>query len=305
MLRAAPVFPVLMWVASLAVAFLAVDSLLLRPLARLSRSMRRFRADDDSGHFIPRPGAAAEIRDIADTYNRMVDRILADRQAMQATVREKDLLLREVHHRVKNNLQLIGSLISMQLRGVTAPETRRILARVQDRVMSLSTIHKLLYAGPQIDAVRADDLLREIVEGVMGLGLSRGLPVETRIDLQPVTLDADQAVPLSLLATEAMTNAVKHLGAPADGPARLRVALAEAPAGEVAFEISNTCVPAEAGACTDSDMPTLGARLIAAFASQLGGALDISEGEDRYRLVLRFAKHAADATDAAGAASMP
>jgi two-component sensor histidine kinase len=285
----APVFPVLMWIASLVVAFLAVNGLVLRHLRRLSRHMSRFRSDDDGHHFRVRPEAPTEIRSIADSYNAMVDRIAADRNTLTENVREKELLLREVHHRVKNNLQLIASILNMQVRAVRAPDARRILTRVQDRVMSLSTIHKALYSGSSVDSVEADGVLNEVVSGVLNVALPAAAPVEISVELDPVRLDPDQAVPLSLLATEAVTNAAKHLGTPEDGPPRIDVRLSQTSCGQVRFEVVNTRgAPLNVEDMVDGS--SLGARLIEAFASQLSGELEVRETGTEYRISVAFAR---------------
>lgn len=283
----APVFPVLMWVASLIVAFIAVNALVLKHLRRLSTHMSRFRSDEAVQHFSVRSDAPGEIRSIAESYNAMVDRIAADRETLQDNLREKDILLREIHHRVKNNLQLIASILNMQIRGVKAPDARRILTRVQDRVMSLSTIHKALYSGANVDSVEAEKLLQEVVSGVLNVALPAAVSARIDVDLKPVTLDPDQAVPLSLLATEAVTNAAKHLGTPEDGPPEIRVTLSEAPEGSITFSVTNS-----RGLHVNTEDPidgsNLGAKLIEAFASQLEGNLQVAESEAEYRLSVTF-----------------
>ncbi len=284
----APVFPILMWLASLLVAYLAVDQLVLRNLDRLSLRMRGFRWDRQGRHVVVRPDAPHEIATIAESYNAMVDRIAADRATMQQNMREKELLLREVHHRVKNNLQLIASILNMQIRTVEAPEARQILARVQERVMSLSKIHKALYSGDQVDSVRADLLLSELVDGVLEFALPRRLGAEVTVDLHPVRLDPDRVVPLSLLVTEAVTNAAKHLGRAAGEPLQILVALwHDGISGEIVFTTANSRGP-DRVFTNAVDGSTLGARLIEAFAGQLGGDLTVEEDARQHRLTLRF-----------------
>jgi two-component sensor histidine kinase len=285
--RATPVFPILMWAASLIVAYLAVSSLVLGNLSRLSDRMRRFRSDRHGVHFLVRPDAPQEFVTIAESYNAMVDRIAEDHDTLTANVREKELLLREVHHRVKNNLQLIASILNMQIRSVRSPEARRILTRVQDRVMSLSTIHKALYTGDRLDVVDADALLTEIIDGVLNNGLPSEAVSGVRVELDPLRLDPDRAVPLSLLATEAMTNATKHLGTPPGGTPRLEATLRHLEDGTVVFTVVNSRGEGKAEG-PDGDGTTLGNRLIDAFASQLEGRTEVQETDDEYRLVLTF-----------------
>ncbi|MFW5654120.1 MAG: sensor histidine kinase [Roseicyclus sp.] len=288
--RTVPVFPLLMWLASLGVAYFTVNNLILTPLSRLSRQMRRYRADRPGGAFVNLPGAPSEIVAIADSYNTLLERVSADTAKLQENVAEKEMLLREVHHRVKNNLQLISSILNMQMRGVEDETARRILSRVQDRVMSLSSVHRALYTGNQLQSVRADDLLDEIIRGIVDLGWSATTQIALNVDLAPIRLDPDQAVPLSLLVTEAMTNAVKYVGPDADGTGAIDVSLRQTGAGEVVFDIRNTRGPAEEAQRHDGALPGtgLGARLIKSFASQLGGEVEIGVTDTAYDLRLRF-----------------
>ncbi|MCF8487323.1 MAG: sensor histidine kinase [Rhodobacteraceae bacterium] len=287
--KTAPFFPLLMWLASLLVAILAVNRLVLRHLSRLSRQMNTFNIKDASHKFKTPEDAPREIRSITASYNALIDHVVADHKILQDNLLEKELLLREVHHRVKNNLQLIASILNMQIRGVRSEDARRILRRVQDRVMSLSTIHHALYSGRKVDAVRADRLLQEIVSAVLNLGLAKQSDVEIDIHLDPVLLDPDQAVPLSLLATEALTNATKYIGADEGKTPSIRFALRESTTGTVSLLISNSC-GSQGNHFEDIDGSGLGSRLIEAFSSQLDGNLQVVEESAEYRVLLSFQK---------------
>jgi two-component system, sensor histidine kinase PdtaS len=209
--RAIPAFPILMWLASLLVAYFTVNNLVLRHLSRLSARMEAYRSGESLPDFQLGPEAPAELREMADSYNELVKRVAQDQASLEDSLREQKLLLREVHHRVKNNLQLIASILNMQMRGVEDPAAKRALGRVQDRVMSLSSIHRALYTDSRLDRVRVDHLLAEIVAGLEDVALPREAKVAVRTDLAPVWLDPDKAVPLLLLATEAVTNAAKYM----------------------------------------------------------------------------------------------
>jgi two-component sensor histidine kinase len=253
--------------------------------------MRLYRADQPGHAFVTLPDAPIEILAIADSYNRLLDRVAEDTTKLQDNVAEKETLLREVHHRVKNNLQLISSILNMQMRGVEDDHARRILSRVQDRVMSLSSVHRALYTETQLQNVRADLLLAEIIDGISDMGSSANSQLDITVDLKPIRLDPDQAVPLSLLATEAMTNAVKYVGAEDGAPASIDVTLRETEAGEVTFTVRNTRGSA-GGQDPDAEVSGtgLGARLIKSFASQLGGDVEIEQTDMVYDLRVRFQK---------------
>lgn len=285
--RSAPVFPLLMWAATLAVAMLAIDRLVLRHVADLRDSMRSFSLDDPSDAYSILDNAPAEINDIAISYNSMVDRILADGANLQDSLAEKELLLREVHHRVKNNLQLIASILNMQMRSIAEGPSKTVLKRVQDRVMSLSTIHKTLYTGSSVTTAQADRLLEEVIQAAVSIGVKPGSGIVVESHLDPLVLDPDQTVPLALLVTETLTNATKYLGRPEDGPPRLIVRMDVKDSHVVHLLISNTLGPR-----VQPELATngtgLGAKLIEAFAAQLMAEIDITETDTEYRVSLTF-----------------
>ncbi|WP_224816402.1 sensor histidine kinase [Hasllibacter sp. MH4015] len=282
----ATLFPILMWIVALVVSVLAIDRLILRHLKTLQIRMSNFAIENPSDSFAILEDPPSELDTIAETYNRMVDRILGDREALAENVREKEVLLREVHHRVKNNLQLIASILNMQIRNVSDGNARVVLRRVQDRVMSLSMIHKALYTGTAMSSVRADRLLQEVVDASLSVGLPPHSGVETRVDLEHLDLDPDQAVPLALMTTELVTNSIKHLGRPPNGPPYLTVTLST--------EDGLTCLAVEnsVGEAMQTDMASdgtgLGARLVEAFVSQLGGESDVQQSDTMYRYSMSF-----------------
>jgi two-component sensor histidine kinase len=302
-------FPLSMWLASLGVAYLAVHRLVIRHLRTLRGQMRRYALGQRDEPPEVLEDAPAEIHEASHTFHNLARILTRDEAQLEAAVREKTVLLKEVHHRVKNNLQLISSIMNMQSRRAEHDETRRVLRSVQDRIMSLATIHRNLYQSESLSEVRADRLLSEIINQIVAMGAPPGSHIQVETALDPVTLYPDQAVPLALAATEAMMNALKYAGVPEpsaapDGgtpravPAAIRAMLRSDAAGLVTFEITNTRNPAlvAAGGQTGPAGPQnvaqgagLGSQLIAAFAAQLGGETEILDQPDLYRLRLSFA----------------
>ncbi|MEO1549981.1 MAG: histidine kinase dimerization/phosphoacceptor domain -containing protein [Pseudomonadota bacterium] len=280
-------FPVLMWFASMFVAVFAVNRLVLRHLFRLKRRMALFGAGDTANAHAELVAAPQELDEIAQTYNRMVDQISADAAAREANLAEKEMLIREVHHRVKNNLQLMASILNMQIRTARTDEGRKLLRRVLDRVMSLAAIHRNLYTSSQLSTVPVHTLLAEVANSVLAIGIPPSSEVEIDTRYDPVSLDPDQAMPLALLANEAITNATKYLGRPADGPPKVKVALLDLGAGRVQLDVENSKGTAIAGVERDEGTG-LGQRLIEAFVSQLGGTLELEDKADIYRIHVTF-----------------
>jgi two-component sensor histidine kinase len=284
-------FPFMMWIASLGVAYFAVHWMVIRHIRRLGRQMRRFALGERGDGVLEIANAPSEIRELSATFARLT-RILAREEAdLAASLREKTFLLREIHHRVKNNLQLIASIISIQSRAVRVPEARQVLSNLQDRVMALATIHRSLYQSDRLSEVRADQLLGEIVNQLISIGAPSDSSVEISTQIDDIALAPDTVVPLSLLATEAVTNALKYVGRLPDGTARVTVRFSRIDENMVEFEVANTC-----GAPVSDQAPmegtNLGTQLIRAFSEQLEAETEygMTSGQegDFYRLVLRF-----------------
>lgn len=282
---AAILFPLALWAVSLAVAYFAVYRLVLRHVRELRGQMRRFALGDRSVAPPVLAAAPGEIRDVSETFHNMARILIRDEAAMEEAVAEKTVLLKEVHHRVKNNLQLIASIINMQSRVIDDADAKRVLRSVQDRVASLATIYKNLYQAEHLDSVEADRLIRDIIGQMSTASVMNDNSIRVETELEPLTLQPDQAVPLTLLTTEAFTNALKYAGTPPgeDRPL-VRVQLRRDPDGSAVLSIENSL-----GAnAAEPEGTGLGSQLIEAFAMQLDSEAQIEVEGHRYRLELRF-----------------
>lgn len=280
-------FPFLMWLVGIIVAVVSLNRLVLRHISDLGRRMRRFATYRDVETSEKIDDAPSEILTINETFEGMADQLLRDEADLENAVFEREVLLKEVHHRVKNNLQLISSIINMQVRQVASPEAVAALRQFQDRVTSLASVHRALYQEPSLTHIRFDVLLGDLVSQVNAVGSAQYRPVEIDLELDPVTLLPDQTSPLAMVTTEALSNAFKYGGPGPDGVFRLKVHLKETTEGgttHVRLVIENS-VDAETSADSGSG---LGKRLILAFASQLDADLQETETDDRYMLSISF-----------------
>ncbi|WP_407494523.1 sensor histidine kinase [Pseudooceanicola sp. MF1-13] len=285
--RTALAFPLLMWVVSLVVAYFAVHRLVIRHMRQLRQKMRNFSATQKVG----RPGlletgrAPTELVQIEETFDTMVERITRDTAELENNLHEKNVLLKEVHHRVKNNLQLIASIINMEVRKSPTNETKATLRRVHDRVLGLATVHSNLYHTARLANLRADGLLEDILDQVVKSALPPNSPIKVHVDIEEVILSPEQAVPLSLLATETVTNAIKYTGQLKSGTEpEIQIKLTKTGDDSCRFSVSNTTGEQDEDASTSSS--GLGRQLIDAFASQLGTRPEVVETEDTYSLVV-------------------
>lgn len=279
--------PMVMWLASLAVAWFATSIFITRHVLELRRAMGNFAAtrEVNTNHdFLQAPG---ELRDVANTFTEMTVKIRNDEDKIEESLRQKDILLREVHHRVKNNLQLIASIMSMQMRQTTSSEVKQLMQSLHDRVNSLATIHRNLYQTTGQALVRVDEQLEVIVNQVVKMGSSRNTSIDLTTTLDELHLDPDQAVPLSLFVTEALTNALKYIGND-DGKTPWLSVVLDASLDDFAFLTITNSTPREVDPNRDDINSTgLGAELMEAFSEQLFGVYKATAADCRYQVTLK------------------
>jgi two-component sensor histidine kinase len=227
------------------------------------------------------------LRDVGEAYERMTESVIHDEAELEDMVHQKEVLLREVHHRVKNNLQLISSIINMQIRKAQSAEAKSLMKGLQDRVMSLATIHRELYQTTGLTDIRADELLQSIVRQIVKMAAPPGRPFEVEARFDDIRLTPDQAVPLSLLVTEALANAMKYSVAPVGELPMLCVELTRGEDGMASMHVLNSAA-AEGGASVSGGGTGLGDQLIRAFVQQLGGTLERGVADGLYRLSVSF-----------------
>ncbi len=283
-------FPIFIWVIAIAVAYVGVHRLVIRHIRRLRSWMRLYAKGQTDFDTARLDNAPRELDYVADAFRAMTARLSAQDRRRQEDLEEKTVLLREVHHRVKNNLQLIASMMNMQIRATSNPGAKHLLRRVQDRVMALSAIHRYLYMARRLSMVRADSLLEDIIEQQVALGSleEAGHRIAVSTHLDPVEITPDQSVPLSLLVAEAAINAVKHCNVDKDRDgAWINIALHEADPGIISLSVVNSCVKQEEGR-VQPEGSGLGSRLIETFVIQLNGSLETCEEDNRFELHVTF-----------------
>ncbi|MBR9820877.1 MAG: sensor histidine kinase [Rhodobacteraceae bacterium] len=278
-------FPLLMWIASAVVGFIAIDRMAGRHIRHLSRRMRRFERvrtfeDNRSARF-----SAEELKNMETDFLLMAETILHDQAELENAVRQRNVLLKEVHHRVKNNLQLISSIMNMNIRRAKSPETKAILTRLQDRVLAMASIHRNLHQVESQGQVNVGELVREVANQTLQASASGGHRIRVKFDVDDVILYPDQAVPLSLLASELMANGVKYTGSN-NGPPWMTLSLKHE-GSRARLQVVNS-----KGSGNhlehDAESTGLGSQLIRAFATQLGSEIEIEESETEYRAAIGF-----------------
>ncbi|OCQ96918.1 histidine kinase [Nostoc sp. MBR 210] len=139
---------------------------------------------------------------------------LAERQKAERELRsalaEKEILLKEVHHRVKNNLQIVSSLLQLQSQTLIDPEVIRVFQDSQNRIDSISLIHKNLYTSPNIGQLDVVDYIQSLATSIL-ISYQTGLErIELKTHIDPINLNIDQAIACGLIINELISNSLKH-----------------------------------------------------------------------------------------------
>ena len=276
--------PALMWLASLFVAYFAVHRLVVGPIQTMRRRMRLFAADRSLFETPEAGRLPRELYELDQTFNNMALDLMDDEARMEDSLREKNVLLKEVHHRVKNNLQMVSSIISMQIRATDQVSTARTLERLRDRVLNLATVHRFLYMATNVGRIDAPPLIREICGNIFAQIELTHPNLKTGVEVDAVELVPDQSVPLGLLIGEIIGQWQRNLpDEPSEQPA-IHVSLRVTAPGTLQLWVRSSPVP-EAPRSGDSDVSD---QLLRAFALQLGGDLQRVESAEGIAAGLEF-----------------
>ncbi|MGN6157560.1 MAG: sensor histidine kinase [Devosia sp.] len=198
---------------------------------------------------------------------------------LAAALTHNETLFREIHHRVKNNLQSVASLLQMQ------PIPREIKADMGQRIAAMSAVHEHIYRSTSFDTVRVQQYLTTLIENIRA---GSGPNVQVREDIEDLEVDKDAATPLGLIVNEVVANAFKH-GFPDGRKGTIRVSLMRRGDGRAELSV------ADDGVGFDPEQPSkgIGRRLIRALTSQLGGESEVTSGPglgSRFVLVFPLGK---------------
>lgn len=191
------------------------------------------------------------------------------KQALEAQVAQKELLLKEVNHRVKNSLQMVVSLLQLEVAQLGNAEAATAMQVAAGRVAAIAAVHEQLYTGDDLTTVSLDTFLDDLCQD---LGRALGCP-EIEIDLAPAKVPTNMAVPLALIVNELVTNAIKH------GGAGCRINLRSEPGNMLRLIVSNT------GQGPSPDQPQqagIGSRIVQGLARQLGATIELKGETNDY-----------------------
>ncbi len=270
--RLNPIGTLLLPLGAWLLAFAAVMLVSERIVIRWLDYLERIAAIYARGRFSVRPvqavNAPSEIRVLARTLDELAEAITVRDRSLTDSLEEKDALMREIHHRVKNNLQIISSLLSMQQRALKDAPAKAALGDTRQRIAALALIYRTLYQSDDIRHADAKVFLTELVGQLVAGEAMRGPVVTSAVDADSLLVDPDKLAPLALWLVEAVSNAQKHAFADRGGDLKVRFRVDGATS---VLEVQDN-----GPGLDEATRAGVGRTLMGAFAKQLRGEADLS-----------------------------
>ena len=221
--------------------------------------------------------------------NIEIEKTVADLKAAQVSLAtknaENELLLKEIHHRVKNNLEVVSSLLGLQSARISDPDVQEAILSSQNRVQSMGILHQKLYRSEHLAFVEMHDYFVSLSQSILDSYTATNR-VTVRFPMQPLNLDVDRAISIGLIVNELLTNALKY-AFPDGQPGTISLSLAEPDPGLLELTIADDGI----GKVPDS-LPQgtgFGTQLVELLTRQLDGTLR-QEVADGTRVAIRFAR---------------
>jgi two-component sensor histidine kinase len=194
-------------------------------------------------------------------------------EKIRASLREKEVLLKEIHHRVKNNLQIISSLLYLQATRTEHPGAISALRESRNRIKSMALIHERLYQSPNLASVDMGEYTRNLVSDLQRSHSIGERAVRLRLDIEDIPLGITEAIPCGLIINELVSNALKH-AFPKGRAGEITIGLQRGGANQVTLTVSDNGI----GLPEQVDFrksPSLGLTLINSLVEQLGGTIEL------------------------------
>ena len=197
---------------------------------------------------------------------------------LESSLAEKTVLIQEIHHRVKNNLAVISSLLGLKADSVKCAEARVALEESRQRVHSMALIHEHLYGNDRLDRVDFAEYARQLVQILYSSTADRAAHIAIEMNLEPIELGIERAVPCALILNELLSNAFKYAfpGRP-EGKISIRFGAPEPRTLELVVEDNGVGLPV--GRLNVQQSKSLGLRIVAILAEQLDGSIDRNDAK--------------------------
>lgn len=262
------ILPLAAWLTAFSAVMLVSERIVVRWLDYLERIAALYARGRYSVRPVQAAHAPSEIRVLAGTLDELAEAIAARDRSLNESLSEKDALMREIHHRVKNNLQIISSLLSMQQRALKDEPAKAALGDTRQRISALALIYRTLYQSDDIRYADARVFLTELVGQMVSSEAGRGFAVTSSVDADSLVVDPDKLAPLALWLVEAVTNAQKHAFAGRGGALQVRFRVQ----GDTSVLEVQDDGP---GLTEEAARAGVGRTLMGAFAKQLRGEAEL------------------------------
>jgi PAS domain S-box-containing protein len=220
------------------------------------------------------------IRDITEN-KRIEEELIRQRQHLEemvqertAALAEKTILLKEIHHRVKNNLQVVSSLLDMQAEHSEDERAIQALRESQTRVRAMSVVHERLYQSPELVSFDASGYVQSIVNHLFGVYSDPTRAIVLDVQVDEISLDISKAIPCALIINELVSNALKYAYPRREEQGKISVELRSTGDSSLTLSVSDNGV----GLPPDLDLqdpPSLGLQLVTMLTQQIGGQLEL------------------------------
>lgn len=253
--------PVLIWAAAVAVTWYAVEIYVARPLLVVESLARAYaRGEDSESETAMLRGAPSEIASLRRTLAALAKTLRGREARLTEALREERALLLEVNHRVKNNLQMVASILSIQARATVDESEARGLSRAQDRVQLLALAHAHIYSSGEVRDVALDQLTADIARTLISARGGDADTVQLELHLENVRASVDRAVPLAFLVGESIVAVLDHIEGSGSVPLKITVANRDG---------GGFCVEIDAEGVSGGSELRAAERLVSAFARQV------------------------------------
>lgn len=220
-----------------------------------------------------------------EAVSKALLRLHRSEAALRRALSERELLLKEVNHRVKNSLQLVLSMLSLQGHRFREPETRELFAKAISRVTAIAAIHERLYQDADPLTVEMHTYLTGLcAELVRASGMEENAQATLQIEVEQMRLPTEHGVAVALVVNELVMNALKH-AQPASGSTTINVRLLRHGAGQVRLSVADNGAAPEQ---SSSEVAGLGTQLIRMLARQLNGTVSIERAAGEYAVHVTF-----------------
>lgn len=228
--------------------------------------------------FEGRPGGIATFVDITEAKRA--------EEILKIALAEKIVLLKEVHHRVKNNLQIISSLLDLQADSIHDERSRSNLLESQNRVRTMALVHERLYMSKDFTTIDLGEYIRDLAQYLFQSYASNGSQISLRLDAKEMSMDIDRAIPCGLIINELVSNALKH-AFPGQRHGEIVIRCNDDERGRITLVVADTGVGLPAG-LDFRDIPSMGLQLVDLLVKQLRGSMNIDSRQNGTEFLIQF-----------------